>query len=154
MLLVASLGWHTDAVAWQLAANWAGSSGGVNGYSLERATGPGGTYAQIATTASGVITYTDSGVTAGTTYCYRNPLAFDPATLDGFRGSPNIRNAWYDVTCCPPNLERTFASLPSYFYSTSKDGLYVHLYDNSNLDWHLQDGTPIKVQQKTNYPWE
>jgi hypothetical protein len=90
----------------------------------------------------------------GTTYCYRNPLAFDPATLDGFRGSPNIRNAWYDVTCCPPNLERTFSSLPSYFYSTSKDGLYVHLYDNSNLDWRLQDGTAIKVQQKTSYPWE
>ena len=90
----------------------------------------------------------------GTTYCYRNPLAFDPATLDGFRGSPNIRNAWYDVTCCPPNLERTFASLPGYFYSTSKDGLYVHLYDNSSLDWRLQDGTAIKVQQKTNYPWE
>jgi DUF1680 family protein len=90
----------------------------------------------------------------GTTYCYRNPLAFDPAHFDGFRGSPNIRNPWYDVTCCPPNIERTFSSLPSYFYSTSKDGLYVHLYDNSNLDWHLEDGTPIKVQQKTNYPWE
>src|SRR5690348_10804093 len=47
----------------------------------------------------------------GTTYCYRNPLAFDPA--DG-----KIRNQWYDVTCCPPNLERTFSSLPGYFYST------------------------------------
>jgi hypothetical protein len=90
----------------------------------------------------------------GTTYCYRNPLAFDPAAFDGFRGSPNIRNPWYDVTCCPPNLERTFSSLPSYFYSTSRDGLYVHLYDNSNLDWHLEDGSSIKVQQKTNYPWE
>ncbi|HUK47418.1 MAG TPA: beta-L-arabinofuranosidase domain-containing protein [Terriglobales bacterium] len=90
----------------------------------------------------------------GTTYCYRNPLAFDPASFDGFRGSPNIRNPWYDVTCCPPNLERTFSSLPGYFYSTSKDGVYVHLYDNSLLDWHLEDGTPIKVQQKTNYPWE
>ena len=90
----------------------------------------------------------------GTTYCYRNPLAFDPAAFDGFRGSPNIRNPWYDVTCCPPNIERTFASLPGYFYSTSKDGLYVHLYDNSILDWHLEDGTGIKVQQKTNYPWD
>ncbi|HKW19691.1 MAG TPA: beta-L-arabinofuranosidase domain-containing protein [Terriglobales bacterium] len=90
----------------------------------------------------------------GTTYCYRNPLAFDPAAFDGFRGSPNIRNPWYDVTCCPPNIERTFSSLPGYFYSTSKDGLYVHLYDNSNLDWRLEDGTAIKVQQKTNYPWE
>lgn len=90
----------------------------------------------------------------GTTYCYRNPLAFNPTDLDGFRGSPNIRNAWYDVTCCPPNIERTFASLPGYFYSTSKDGLYVHLYDNSLLDWHLEDGTAIKVRQQTNYPWD
>jgi DUF1680 family protein len=89
----------------------------------------------------------------GTTYCYRNPLAFDPAAFDGFRGSGNIRNPWYDVTCCPPNIERTFGSLPGYFYSTSKDGLYVHLYDNSVLDWRLENGTPIKVQQKTNYPW-
>jgi DUF1680 family protein len=84
----------------------------------------------------------------GTTYCYRNPLAFDPSSGD------KIRNPWYDTTCCPPNLERTFASLPGYFYSTSKDGLYVHLYDNSVLDWRLESGLPIKVEQKTNYPWE
>ena len=52
----------------------------------------------------------------GTTYCYRNPLAFNPDSGE------KIRNPWYDTTCCPPNLERTFASLPGYFYSTSKDG--------------------------------
>src|SRR5579863_4284937 len=84
----------------------------------------------------------------GTTYCYRNPLAFNPDSGE------QIRNPWYDTTCCPPNLERTFASLPGYFYSTSKDGLYVHLYDNSTLDWHLENGTPLKVAQKTNYPWD
>ncbi len=84
----------------------------------------------------------------GTLYCYRNPLAFDPS------GGDHIRNPWYDTTCCPPNLERTFASLPGYFYGTSKDGLYVHLYDNSQLDWHLEDGTGLKVVQKTNYPWD
>jgi DUF1680 family protein len=84
----------------------------------------------------------------GTTYCYRNPLAFNPDSGE------QIRNPWYDTTCCPPNLERTFASLPGYFYSTSKDGLYVHLYDNSTLDWHLENGTPLKVVQKTNYPWD
>ena len=70
----------------------------------------------------------------GTLYCYRNPLAFDPS------GRDKIRNAWYDTTCCPPNLERTFASLPGYFYSTSSDGIYLHLYDNSELDWHLENG--------------
>jgi DUF1680 family protein len=84
----------------------------------------------------------------GALYCYRNPLAFDPSNGD------KIRNPWYDTTCCPPNLERTFASLPGYFYSTSSDGLYVHLYDNSELDWRLENGTPLKVRQKTKYPWD
>jgi uncharacterized protein len=84
----------------------------------------------------------------GTLYCYRNPLAFDPSTGD------KIRNPWYDVTCCPPNLERTFGSLPGYFYSTSADGIYLHLYDNSELNWHLENGVGLKVVQKTNYPWD
>ena len=84
----------------------------------------------------------------GTLYCYRNPLAFDPSRGD------KIRNEWYDTTCCPPNLERTFASLPGYFYSTSREGVYLHFYDNSQLDWHLENGVGLKVRQKTNYPWD
>ncbi len=91
----------------------------------------------------------NSGVSLdGTLYCYRNPLAFDPSTGE------KIRNPWYDTTCCPPNLERTLASLPGYFYSTSNDGIYLHLYDNSDLDWHLENGTGLKVTQETNYPWD
>ncbi len=84
----------------------------------------------------------------GTLYCYRNPLAFDPSHGD------KIRNDWYDTTCCPPNLERTLASLPGYFYSTTGDGIYLHLYNNSELDWHLESGVGLKVRQKTNYPWD
>jgi DUF1680 family protein len=84
----------------------------------------------------------------GTLYCYRNPLAFDPS------GGDKIRNDWYDTTCCPPNLERTFASLPGYFYSTSNEGIYLHFFDNSQLDWHLENGLGLKVRQKTNYPWD
>jgi len=91
----------------------------------------------------------------GKTYCYRNPLAFDPTgeSRDRHLVDGKIRNAWYDTTCCPPNLERTFASLSGYFYSTSADGVYVHLYDNSEMNWHLHDGTLVQIQQKTNYPW-
>jgi DUF1680 family protein len=84
----------------------------------------------------------------GMLYCYRNPLAFDPS------GGDKIRNEWYDTTCCPPNLERTLASLPGYFYSTSSDGMYVHLYDNSSLDWRLENGAGLKIKQRTNYPWD
>jgi uncharacterized protein len=91
----------------------------------------------------------------GRAYCYRNPLAFDPSGNSSDRHAPEgkIRNAWYDTTCCPPNLERTFASLSGYFYSTSADGVYVHLYDNSEMSWNLHDGTGLTIEQKTNYPW-
>ena len=84
----------------------------------------------------------------GTLYCYRNPLAFDPENGD------KIRNEWYDTTCCPPNLERTFASLPGYFYGTSSDGIYVHLFHNSELNWRLENGNALKIVQRTEYPWK
>ncbi len=82
----------------------------------------------------------------GTLYCYRNPLELT--------GNPaeKIRNPWYSTTCCPPNLERVLASLPGYFYGISSDGVYIHLYDNSELDWRLDGGAPLKLIQKTDYP--
>lgn len=85
---------------------------------------------------------------SGSLYCYRNPLEYT--------GNPDdkIRNPWYDTTCCPPNLQRLLAALPGYFYSTSKEGLYVHLFHNSTLNWKLEDGTPVTVTQKTEYPWK
>lgn len=81
---------------------------------------------------------------SGTLYCYRNPLEST---------GEEIRSPWYDTTCCPPNLERILASLPGYFYSTSPEGVYVHLYHSSNLAWHLEDGTGLRLSQKTDYPW-
>ncbi|MBL8219086.1 MAG: glycoside hydrolase family 127 protein [Bryobacterales bacterium] len=84
---------------------------------------------------------------AGNLYCYRNPLELT--------GNPEdrIRNPWYDTTCCPPNLQRILASLPGYFYSTSKEGLWVHLYDNNTLTWNIA-GKPAVWKQKTRYPWD
>jgi DUF1680 family protein len=39
-------------------------------------------------------------------------------------------------------------------YSTSAEGLYVHLYHPSELNWQLQSGTKLKVTQRTKYPWD
>ena len=30
----------------------------------------------------------------------------------------------------------------------------MHLYNDSELNWHLENGTALKVTQKTNYPWD
>ena len=81
----------------------------------------------------------------GTLYCYRNPLE---------SAGEKIRNEWYDTDCCPPNLERTLAALPGYLYTTSPQGVYANLFHSSTLDWHLADGTPLRIEQKTNYPWD
>jgi DUF1680 family protein len=32
--------------------------------------------------------------------------------------------------------------------------LWVHFYHDSELDWHLEDGTPLHVTQQTKYPWQ
>jgi DUF1680 family protein len=82
---------------------------------------------------------------SGNLYCYRTALAS--------AGTDKLRNPWYDTTCCPPNLERLFESLPGYMYATSRDGVYVNLYHDSNVAWHLEDGTPLSLSQTSSYPW-
>lgn len=82
---------------------------------------------------------------SGTLYCYRNPLE---------SSGEKIRNEWYDTTCCPPNLERILASLPGYMYATDPRGVYLNMFHNSTLDWHLEDGTGIRIAQQTEYPWK
>src|SRR3989442_12536660 len=46
-------------------------SSNEDGFSLERKTGIGGTYAQIATGGANVTSYTDPNLTGSTTYCYQ-----------------------------------------------------------------------------------
>jgi len=100
-----------------------------------------------------------SGVSLdGTRYFYVNPLSYDgegegDPWYPWARQGLYERQPWYECTCCPPNVERLLASLPGYFYSTSQDGLWVHLYDNNDLDWRLADGTRLQVAQVTWYPW-
>lgn len=81
----------------------------------------------------------------GGEYFYMNPLAC-------YRDYQRV--PWFGCTCCPTNAVRVIASLPGYMYSTSKKGIWVHLYDNSKLDWRLDDGLKVSIEQKTNYPWD
>ena len=59
----------------------------------------------------------------------------------------------YRVACCPPNLTRSIAQLPAYFYSHAPGSLWVHLYGRSSLDLAAADGR-IKLRQETEYPWD
>ncbi len=59
----------------------------------------------------------------------------------------------YRVACCPPNLTRSIAQLPAYFYSTGPNALWVHMYGQSELDVGLADGR-LRLSQQTDYPWD
>jgi hypothetical protein len=76
-LFIAAVAWHGEAIPAQLQLTWQGS-GGESGFAIERATGAG--WEEIATTNTGVTTYTDSDVVDTITYCYRvrafNPTAY------------------------------------------------------------------------------
>ena len=81
----------------------------------------------------------------GQHYFYQNPLADD--------GS-HRRLPWFGCACCPPNVARLLASLPGYFYGTSGDALWVHLYANSEAVLHLEGQDPVHLRQSTRYPWD
>jgi DUF1680 family protein len=79
----------------------------------------------------------------GKEYFYVNPLAD--------RGE-NRRQPWYECACCPPNIARLLASLPGYFYSTSPEGIWIHLYATSTAHFTVMKDS-ITVIQHTKYPW-
>jgi DUF1680 family protein len=84
----------------------------------------------------------------GQSYFYQNPLADE--------GS-HRRQPWFGCACCPPNLARLLASLPGYYYTTSTEGIWVHLYGSATASFDLpalNQGRPIQLQQQTNYPWD
>jgi Calx-beta domain len=68
--LLAALFFTAPAAAAQLTLSWTDNSNNEDGFRIERRIS-GGSFAQIAVVAANVTSFIDSGVTAGTTYCYR-----------------------------------------------------------------------------------
>ena len=82
-------------------------------------------------------------------------VAQDLLALKKSKGtSLNIRQSYYRTPCCIPNIQRIIASLPGYMYSTSTKGLWIHLYHNNRLNWHLENGKELTTHQNRKYPWE
>ena len=71
LVLFVALPWHGEVKAAQLHLTWRDNSSDENGFIIERRTKGDEKFVQIATQGANVTSYTDSDVTAGTTYCYR-----------------------------------------------------------------------------------
>ena len=65
-----------------------------------------------------------------------------------------LRAPWFDVSCCPTNVARTFASLSAYVATTSTEGVQLHQYLPSEIATSLGDGRRIGLRVATDYPAE
>lgn len=96
----------------------------------------------------------------GKSFFYANPLHQRtpgsplPEDEPSWRVGPGTRAPWFDVSCCPTNVARTFASLDSYVAAASEDGLSLVLYTSGDITTTLPDGRAVSVRIDTDYPLE
>jgi DUF1680 family protein len=96
-----------------------------------------------------------SGVSLdGKKYFYTNPLAAAKDYPYDLRWSGGRQSYISKSNCCPPNAIRTIAEIADYMYSIGSDALYINMYGGNILSTKLKDGSSIKLEQTTNYPWD
>ncbi|UOE42926.1 glycoside hydrolase family 127 protein [Agromyces larvae] len=68
------------------------------------------------------------------------------------RAHSSLRAPWFDVSCCPPNTARTFASLAGYLATADASGIQLHQYAPSTVRTRLDDGREVALEVETGYP--
>jgi DUF1680 family protein len=68
------------------------------------------------------------------------------------RASSSLRAPWFEVSCCPPNVARTLASLDAYVATADSDGVQLHQYAPSEIRTTLDDGRAVAFDVETEYP--
>jgi DUF1680 family protein len=84
----------------------------------------------------------------GTRYFYVNPLEMVPdfCTKNTYMDHVKpVRQKWFNVACCPPNLARTLASLGQYIYAMDDEGICIHQFIASELNTKYREET-VKVR--------
>lgn len=92
----------------------------------------------------------------GKSFFYVNPLEVWPDNCLENTSRAHvkpIRQKWFGVACCPPNIARTLASLGQYIYSYEKDTIYVNLFVSNDTKAKLEHGE-VKLSLSTTYPNE
>lgn len=92
----------------------------------------------------------------GKSFFYVNPLEVWPESCIERTSKEHVkpvRQKWFGVACCPPNIARTLASLGQYIYLAEDDKLYINLFVSNETVFKLgEDEINLKVE--TNFPNE
>lgn len=94
----------------------------------------------------------------GRSFFYVNPLEVWPDACMNRTSKEHVkpvRQKWFGVACCPPNIARTLASLGQYIYGWNRKTkkLYVNLFVSGEAELETGDDT-VKVRMETEFPWK
>jgi DUF1680 family protein len=95
---------------------------------------------------------------SGTAFYYANTLhqrtPGTPAADDTVspRAESSLRAPWFEVSCCPPNVARTLASLDAFIATADDEGLQLHQYAAGSIRTRLAGGQEVSLDIETDYP--
>lgn len=92
----------------------------------------------------------------GKSFFYVNPLEVWPDSCMDRTSREHVkpvRQKWFGVACCPPNIARTLASLGQYIYFQEENRLYTNLYlaNETRVEF---GGKELDVTLEGDFPWK
>ena len=92
----------------------------------------------------------------GKSFFYVNPLEVWPDNCMPRTSREHVkpvRQKWFGVACCPPNIARTLASMGQYIYGRDEECIYLNLFISNDTVIGV-DEKEIKVSMETKFPYE
>lgn len=92
----------------------------------------------------------------GKGFFYVNPLEVWPENCLPRTSKEHVkpvRQKWFGVACCPPNIARTLASIGQYIYAADDTALYLNLFVSNEATVVLR-GQEVRVRVQTKFPAE
>lgn len=95
---------------------------------------------------------------SGTAFYYANTLhqrtpgAVPDPDSASLRAESSLRAPWFEVSCCPPNVARTFASLDALIATADAHGVQIHQFATCSIQTRLDNGEPVALDVQTDYP--
>ena len=113
--------------------SWTDNSSNETGFAIERKTGASGTYAQVGTTGANATSFSDTGLSANTTYYYR-VKALNASASSSYSNETNATTQQVGALAAPTSLTATAAS---------SSAINILWTDNST------DETGFSIERKT-----
>lgn len=92
----------------------------------------------------------------GKSFFYVNPLEVWPDNCMDHTSMEHVkpvRQKWFGVACCPPNIARTLASLGEYIYFQNGCNVWVNMFVSGHTTIKSDAGN-LSITQDTGFPFE